>query len=373
MGIPLTTPKLRRQTNLYDYDQGTSNQSVFEDEIDFTADANDATNPDARWKFKGPWLAGQTQGEFNAYVQKEVRRRKNDFIGFLKERCSKALAKEYLQQRASTAEAEELKLAPTAADVTDEQLRDYIKSLRRDTTELYKQIRSFLDLPPSPSPDINEAALRNAFSHMLTREPVPVERESDTAISMSPYRESGPPKTHPSAGLAYSRTANTLSNHPLFGPQNSKSPVEARIVLPRGAAGGVFEVELGVGGFVADTPVGDPAFNTGGASSRPARHNQQRTLVPGLLSIELEKKGGSKVYVQPKSATIDPKGRVMLKVSSAEEDAVLIKENKADQIQEKAPPKQPLGGNPGGVTRSINLKRDDGGSNGASQYGMSRE
>jgi hypothetical protein len=49
MGIPLTTPQLRRQSTMYDYDQGTSNQSVFEDAIDFTADANDATNPDARW------------------------------------------------------------------------------------------------------------------------------------------------------------------------------------------------------------------------------------------------------------------------------------------------------------------------------------
>jgi len=361
---------------MYDYDQGASNQSVFEDEIDFTAEANEVTNPDARWKFEGPWLAGQTQGEFNDYVEKEVRRRKIDFLGFLKDACAKALAKEHLQQRASPDGTEDLKSQLTAAEVTDEQLRDYVKSLRRDATELYKQIRSFLDLPPSPGPAINEATLVSDFNSLFARNPSTTEAPKieafvDTSISMSPYRESGPPKTHPSAGLAYSRTANTLSNHPLYGPQNSKPPVEARIILPRGAAGGVFEVALGVGGFVTHTPIGDPAFNTGGAGIRTARKNQQRPLVPGLLSIELEKEGGSKVYVQPKSATIDPKGRVMLKVSSAEEDAVLIQEGKGDQIQEKTPARPSL--NPGGVTRKLDLSRVVGGSSGASQYGMSRE
>ncbi|TVY88547.1 37S ribosomal protein, mitochondrial [Lachnellula willkommii] len=323
MGIPLTTPQLKESTQSH---LDPPVKSVFEDAIDTTATAEGtgSTEIDARWKFSGPWLAGQTEGEFNAYVQKEVRRRKLDFHKFLRGACSVALSKERREQRASSEGVDELELNPQAEDVTDEQFKDYVKSLRQDWTELYRHIRTFLDLPPASSAKPAADALHEMLNPLSPYSP-----EQDKSVSVSPYRDSGPPKTHPSAGLSYSRTNSTLFNHPVFGPQSSKSPIEARIISPKGSTNGI--THLGVGGFVTNTPFKDESYRLARKSSRPV------PMVPGLMHIEPDKVGGSKVYVQPKSAYVNPKGMVILDVDSAEIGAVDVKEGKTDYVQPPPP------------------------------------
>lgn len=355
MGIPLTTPQMRESTQSH---LDTPGKSVFEDAIDTTATAEGTglTEIDARWKFNGPWLAGQTQGEFNAYVQKEVRKRKLDFHKFLRGACSVALAKERREQRASSEGVDEVELNPPAEDVTDEQFKDYVKSLRQDWTELYRHIRTFLDLPPASS----AKSAADPISELLLFKPLsPYSQEQDTSVSSSPYRDSGPPKTHPSAGLSYSRTNSTLFNHPVFGPQSSKSPIDARIISPKGAANG--STYLGVGGFVTSTPYKDESyrFKRGGRTSTPV------PMVPGLVNIEPDKVGGSKVYVQPKSATVNPKGMVILAVDSAEMGAVDVKEGNTNYVP-PPPPTITRGVSPSGFSRT--LQRDGAG---ARDFGLS--
>ena len=343
MGVPLSTPTKKKTSNFTD--SNGSGKSVFEDDIDSTTPSQGGVprNNDARWKFSGPWLAGQTEGDFSTYVQKEVRRRKGDFQKFLRTACANAATKE--AQRTATEQGEEISPAIQPSEITEEQLTSYIKSLRRDDYELYKQIRIFLDLPPA-----THLVLPEDMLGALGIGPVSVDRRQPAINadyykgSDSPYAESGPPKTHPSAGLSYGRTSSHTFNHPVYGPQKYKSPVQARVVMPKGAATGNFGPRLGVGGFVTDVPSGsDTAFDLRGVYGRG---KNGKPLIPGLLNIEPDRVGGSKAYVHPQFASIDPKGRVILSVGPADPGAVSVKEGTVDKIPaelQRTPMSRPRG------------------------------
>ncbi|KAN0096194.1 Mitochondrial ribosomal protein MRP51 [Hyaloscypha variabilis] len=316
MGVPLTIPAPRRAEYLPE-----TRRSVFDSEIDSTT-ANQSGQEDHRWKFKGPWLAGQTEGEFNTYVITEVRKRKLEFQEYLRTECAKALTQEAKRIATAAGELEEAPAAIEAGDVTEEQLTAYIKSLRTGQVSLYKLIRSFLDLPPAPHGLLADRIL-DAISASFIPQTI---KGTDLMGSQSPYAEHGPPKTHPSAGLAYARTSQYIYNHPTFGPQQNKPPVKGRVVMPKGAAVGSFAPTLGVGGFVTEVP-----SRVGFKDLSPSRHTS-KINIPGVLHIEPEKVGGSKVHVKPKHARIDPKGCVILEVELADAEAVAVLEGTTDQI-----------------------------------------
>jgi len=52
---------------------------VFEQDIDNTDPAVDADSTKKRWKHKGPWIAGMTDGEFETYIKREIRDMRDDF------------------------------------------------------------------------------------------------------------------------------------------------------------------------------------------------------------------------------------------------------------------------------------------------------
>jgi len=346
MGVPLTTPSVKRvgtgamtsQLDFGRYEDSAmgSQKSVFEDDIDSTVPAQDGLkkDDDARWKFEGPWLAGLNEGDFITYVSKVVRRKKPEFQKFLREACAIAATQEI---RASAREEGNTSEPIQASDITDEQLDSYVKYLRSNNIQLNSLIRQFLGLPPSPNPTPADL-LRSFNEDGIT---TPTIKMSDMApTTNSPYAETGPPATHPSAGLAYSRTSSYLFNHPKFGPQKTKPPVQARVVMPKNAAG-LFAPLLGVGGFAVDVPYGNQSFKTN-KKNMNNRGNSRIEEVPGLTNIQPDVVGGSKVWVQPMSASIDPKGKVVLKVMAADEEAVAVKTDTTDQIppRETLPPRQ---------------------------------
>jgi hypothetical protein len=102
--------------------------------------------------------------------------------------------------------------------------------------------------------------------------------------------------------------------------------------MPKGAATGNFAPVLGVGGFVVDTPTGSGAesFNVSGARANGMR--PKTPPIPGLLNIEPDKVGGSKTYVHPTHAKVDPQGRVVLSVAPGDEQAIAVLEETTDQI-----------------------------------------
>ena len=141
--------------------------------------------------------------------------------------------------------------------------------------------------------------------------------------SNSPYAETGPPKTHPSAGLSYLRTNRYIYNHPIYGPQEHPPPIQGRIVIPKNANVGSFAPKLGIAGVVTDSPLTE-SFNTSDSSAKAKQGKSRKRTHPGLLNIEPDKFGGSKVYLRPGTASIDPSGRIDLRVESGEGPALAI-------------------------------------------------
>ncbi|TGO07621.1 hypothetical protein BTUL_0259g00110 [Botrytis tulipae] len=330
MNIPISTPRLSKSVSTTRDQNIPKHRSVFDDSIDTTvrnssiqAGSTGQGKDDTRWKFSGPWLAGLTEGEFQEYVAKEVGRRKSEFRQFLKESCAASLTNEARKKAVQNDDGLGDFKTTSVEEVTEEQLSTYIRHLRYDISTLNLQIRAFLDLAPSPAPRAQDET--EIYDELISlRRPKAVE-----VVSSSPYAESGPPKTHPSAGLSYSRNNSWTYNHALYGPQAHAPPVEARIVMPKNASGA--PPVLGVGGVVADIPSGFIQFDVKPlGSSNPRSHDQ----VAGLLFVEPQKYGGSKTWVEPKHAYIDAKGKIVLSVIPADKDAVAVKEGKVDEIPE---------------------------------------
>ncbi|EKD20083.1 mitochondrial 37S ribosomal protein bS1m [Drepanopeziza brunnea f. sp. 'multigermtubi'] len=315
MGIPLTIRMGKNQGSFRGEDEGRI--SVFESTMDSIAESDGSVlgREDTRWKFKGPWLAGQTEGDFNEFLREGVKKRKTEFQAYLKTACANAHTKE--ARRAAAEGAVDVPAAVKEEDITKEQLTEFVRSLRNNRAELYKLIRNFLDLPPAP------ARYREVTERMIDMmRPGETLAPNDLPLSASPYANTGPPKTHPSAGLAYGLTSCHTHNHPLHGPQKENRPVQARVVKPKNSATGGFGAALGVGGFVTEVPRDSASFNV---NERNPKRGMPK-VHPGLQNIEPEKVGGTKIWIRPSYAHVDPKGRIILTVADADPMAVAVAE-----------------------------------------------
>jgi hypothetical protein len=356
MAIPLTAPVINKRASNY-YQESLPGRSVFEDDLDTLHNSKNLglKVEENRWRYGGPWLAGQTDGEFNEYVSKSVRSQKGAFREFLRTGLAEEKRKQKMLQEGIDDENTPL---PT---ITDAELETHVKVLRRDPSALNSQIRRFFDIVPVANDN-----LTNDFSlSFLEHKPTP----KDTNSTTSPYAVIGPPSTHPSAGLSYSRTASKLNNHPVFGPQKSSTIVEARIVLPRTAITGSIMPVLGLGGFIADVPT-----HTDTSFDYTRQHNTP--LVPGLIKIVPEKAGGSKVWMRPRHAYVDSQGQVQLAVAKADVASVAIKEGRTDELAKIVQPAEvrsirtsPFARARGETTSSVILPSDEKYS-GARGYGL---
>ncbi|WYZ45181.1 hypothetical protein EsH8_VIII_000497 [Colletotrichum jinshuiense] len=313
LNLPISLPGANR-SRLGGLNVGA--KSVFEEDGDFTSMEPGRKNEEKRWKFKGPWLAGLTEGEFNRFLRKNVRNKRDNFRNFLKQRIATELTA--TEHQKSLDAGKDLPQQVLARDVTEEQLTEYVRKLRSDRITLYSLVSEFLDLaplnPPSSLADFSNAA--------------------DTTKRPSLYAENGPPISHPSGGISYLRTAAFAENHPVYGPQAHHTPVLARIVAPRT---GFNNAKLGVGGFITDTPQGDTAFNQRSYLGR-------KNVVAGVISFDPDIKGGAKAYVQPTSARMDSSGSVQITVGEANEEAQLIHKEmvgKAKIYNDKSQPDAP--------------------------------
>ncbi|XXG99139.1 hypothetical protein Hte_005474 [Hypoxylon texense] len=280
--------------------------SPFEESGDVTAlnAEQKAELANKRWKFTGPWLAGMTDGDFNRFLEKEVRGRRSEFRAFLREN----LAAEMTADQARKArEAGETAEPPTisAGDITDEEFMDHLRELRQDRMALYNLVGRFLDLAP-----VDLDTEYRMVGTMAPGRPRVLDRGS-------PYGANGPPITHPSAGISYLRTRNFQENHPIYGPQKDHPPVKARVLKPTHFRTGNFRPSIGVAGFVVSPTVQDTMFNATKGWS-PSK------FVKALHEIELEERGGSKLYVQPTMATVDSSGRVCISISETSPESEVV-------------------------------------------------
>ncbi|KAJ6444881.1 mitochondrial ribosomal protein subunit domain-containing protein [Purpureocillium lavendulum] len=280
-------------------------KSVFEEDMDFT-DFQRGRADDRRWKFQGPWLARMTEGDFIEYLDKRVRPKRAQFRSLLKDKLA-----EDITTRQNSSALEQGKAAPAkveAKDITEEQFTDYLRTLRNDRVTLYALVSKFLDLAPLGQP---VGFIQSFWS------------KQDNAAPESPYGKSGPPPSHPSAGISYLRTNSFMENHPVYGPQAKRTPALARVVYPRV---GPAPAKLGVGGFVADAPPGDNEFNIRHGRGRTAAN---KTMLNGIMHLDTTTFGGAKAYVEPQTASVDPSGKVVLQLRETHPEAqVIAKENK---------------------------------------------
>ncbi|KAG5997553.1 hypothetical protein E4U52_003832 [Claviceps spartinae] len=269
-------------------------KSAFEEDSDVT-DPRDRRNSGSRWKFNGPWLAGMNQRQFTEYLKKTVYPRRAEFRELLKKKLAEDLT--VRQNNASLETGTPPSKAIEISDITQEQLTEYMRRLRNDRTTLYDLIYEFLDLAPLGLPMGMTGVLE-----LLDRNKL--------------YGKQGPPASHPSAGISYLRTSAYIQNHPIYGPQQSRTPVLARVVSPMIHGR---KAKLGVGGFIADVPSG-PDF-----SPNLSRYNNTaNSCINGILHLDLTTYGGAKAYVEPHTATVDRNGKVILRLHNANAEAQLI-------------------------------------------------
>lgn len=294
MGIPLTMPPQRTGDMITEARrEAVEGPSVFEEDFDFTA--TDATTSNSkRWKFRGPWLAGMPEGTFQKYILKRVRHRRSEFKqylrGVLATEMNAASRNANLDQGIH---AEVLNL--TAADITEEQLTDYIRLLREDRFRLYEHVGKFLDLAPLDS----ELAQMNFM---------PREGESQSLVyNHNPYAKSGPPITHPSAGMSYLRTSSYMTNHPVYGPQRKHPAIRANVLQPKIAAAGIFSPTIGVGGIVARVTMTDSELQ-----------KDSRNSIPGLTAIDPDAAQAPTVHMDPVWARVGSDGRIEVNVRHAQ-------------------------------------------------------
>ncbi|KAL7807023.1 mitochondrial ribosomal protein MRP51 [Trichoderma aethiopicum] len=274
-------------------------KSVFEEDMDFT-DFKGGRGDDRRWKFQGPWLARMTEGEFVEYLNKKVRPKRAQFRALLKEKLADDITTS--QNKAAKDEGKPPPPKFEARDITEAQFTDYLRALRNDRVTLYALVSKFLDLAPLGQP----VGIIHAFW-----------AERDSLAPDSPYGKSGPPPSHPSAGISYLRTSSFMENHPVYGPQGKRAPALARVVYPRT---GPIPPKLGVGGFVADAPSGDNEFNP----KYNSRMSVGKGVLNGIMHLDTTTFGGAKAYVEASTATVDPSGKVVLRLREADPEAQVI-------------------------------------------------
>ncbi|KAJ6172229.1 hypothetical protein N7470_001296 [Penicillium chermesinum] len=259
-------------------------QSPFETHVDNTHTSQALEEPGARqYRHAGPWLSGQSGTEFEAYL-KEVKQRKPQLLHKLREQFD---AKRFAEARKQAQDkGEDLEALQAPPKSTDAEFQRYLKSLRENPLAMGPVLFELLDLPSSPAVP-SERIGRKYF------------QSPGTQLSSAEYAVSGPPKTHPSAGLSYTRSHALTYNHPRYGPQAFQRPVEARILRPKGRfKGRPSKAIAGIGGIAVE-------------DLNAMTFADQGTL-PGLTFFDATIPGGAKYWVTPIRAAIDSEGKINL-------------------------------------------------------------
>lgn len=312
VGLPITRPR-RLSPKASSPRALVSITSVFESYVD-NIQTEEGANTADRWKFKGPWLAVETERGFQEYIRKTISGQKIAFRKLLREE----LARKESTTRRERAINEGRDVSQDPNEIPDQQIDNYVRHLRNNPTELRTIIERFLDLPRAIAYSNDyEASLGSERNHAI----------------------GGPPKTHPSAGLTYLRTASRIHNHPILGPQEIKEPIQGRFLTPQFTITGKRRNRalVGISGVVADDTFTRYQNNqNSGLSSNGARPDSHTEI-------------GSKCWFHPESASVSNSGRIKLQIQRAAEASVTLftgVDDKMPDIKVKPAVPNPPGGFP---------------------------
>jgi hypothetical protein len=241
-----------------------------------------------RWKHKGPWLAGMTGMEFEAYLKTQVRKRKDAFRAKIRAHLVAERTEE--QRRHAMDDGQGVGSTTSEVKVTESEVTDHLRLLRSKPEIFGPMIAEFLDLPEGPSSQ-GSWMYDSVFPYGRNTSAAPV------------YTDMGPPKTHPSAGLSYLKIGPDIyaRNDPIYGPQTAPPPVQARVLKTRRSANNI-TATIGIAGVIADDT--DPS-----------------TRSSGMYTPFRPQPGGRKGLVKLKSASINSNGTINLNVASSSSSA----------------------------------------------------
>ena len=299
IGLPVSMPQTMKRM-FDDHRDQKPHISVFEPKYDNTNP--ESSIPDReRWKYRGPWVAGQTAGEFKDYTEQKIKRLKPQFRHFLRIRLEASVAAAHLRDKREDG----MPVPEQSPKVDEQQLNQHIKRLRQENQgQLFRRIGEFLDLP---KPSTLDESARSKFATKTAS------KSSQQAWVAS---ETGPPITHPSAGLSYLRTSGHTSNHPALGPQEHDRPIRARVLddsNQSGPQGGIRKCIIGVGGVAVETKRGASTI------------------------LDFDVPGGPKVWVHPETVQVDSQGRIQVKISMADQKTAALYEPEEQESQEPTP------------------------------------
>lgn len=320
MGVPMVVKKEKQTEDPI--------QSVYDDN-------NDSTNPDpkrttggnsARWKHRGPWISGMSEGEFEIYITSRVAERKDAFRQFMIDRIVQTWRTD--QERILRDGGKDTSISPyRLAEKRQEIESNYEaeeKRLREDysrdrlNSELSAAIREFLDLPIIRSRDVDASVQTQGMRRVLS----------------SWSEGEAPPSTHPGAGLSYLRSNSYMENHPVHGPQASRSPVLARVLRPRqSASGSENQAKLGVGGVVTSDI--HSSFRHGRRPPPPDTPKEElyKDVEHMTEALNENLEGGNKIWVHPNSARIDESGHIRLTVARSDKEAIAVKTDDVEALE----------------------------------------
>lgn len=321
--VLMTPPseKFSENSKTNPYAEGGFSTSVFEDRLDNIVKREDS---DARrWRFEGPWLQGLSGLEFDGYL-KEVGLRKVAFREYIRATMTKNKLKRLRSQAQDQAQV--MDETSTTLIITEDELQDHLKSLRNRPEEFSEMISAFLDLPEGPKTDISRMSRKDE-------------------LSSDEYALSGPPKTHPSAGLSYLRSTAYAINHPEHGPQTIRPPVPTRY-LKSSAVLDRDRIMYGIAGVVTNTTAHMKRLTDGYKSDNALDTSREAPA------------GGNKTLAQPVRVSIDAEGgiRLVIKSARAESRAIFMKPEEFAMIPK---PEQPPS-EQGSSNRPIEVRQGSG-------------
>lgn len=269
----------------------------------------------SRWKFEGPHLPSMPQAEFDRYVRRvvespEMRKQFREFllVVLMREKRTRELENVRKESGFDPSSKEDMQRLANASKINEpeKEVEKFMLELRDKnddlSAELSRLIGEFFDLPPFPK----NKALPSGIN--LT---APLSEEN-----------SNPPPVHPSGGLSYIKTGAFMENHPVHGPQVSRTPVEARVLRPREDGNGQYEhALLGVGGFTARD-----------ITAKNFRTSKDTTISPGVRTHkwDFDDPDFNKLWVQPAYGFMDEAGKVRMRILYPDKEAVAVKTGEPD-------------------------------------------
>lgn len=291
LNLPVSLPQSSKKGR---HGYGRGHESPFESRNDNVSGSEGSKEQGAQlYRHSGPWLGGQSEIQFQAYMQ-QLRRQKPELLKQLREQYVKKVVAERRKQAQDEGglDAEDVK---ETIEVTDEEFQVWLKELRTNKRLAGAELTRLLDLHTLSS-DIPSIMMGRTDYY----------EANATRLASVDYAQQGPPRTHPSAGLAYSRSGALISNHPSFGPQQNMRPVEARVLIAKTRKRRhKRRAVLGVGGIVYEDEADSP--------EDPLR---------GLEYLDPSIPGGGRVWVSPRRVSISSQGTISLEAARADRDVL---------------------------------------------------